>query len=79
MKIPAVSSTHVVRCLGQIGFAQAVHQGKGSHVALFKVDTHGQKRLVIVPRRDPVPAGTLHSIMRQSGLSREEFIELLTR
>ena len=74
--IPVVSSTHVVRCLGQIGFADAVHQGKVSHVARFKVDTHGQKRLVIVPRRDPVPAGTLHSIKKPTGLSREEFIEL---
>ena len=79
MKVPVVSSTHVVRCLMQIGFVQAVHQGKGSHVALFKLDKQGQKRLVVVPRRDPLPAGTLHSIMKQSGLPREEFIELLTR
>jgi predicted RNA binding protein YcfA (HicA-like mRNA interferase family) len=79
VKIPVVSSMHVVRCLRQIGFVPAVHQGKGSHVALFKIDQQGQKRLVIVPRRDPLPAGTLHSIMKQSGLSREEFIGLLTR
>lgn len=79
MKLPVVSSEHVVRGLRRAGFADAVHQGKVSHVARFKVDAHGQKRLVIVPRRDPVPAGTLHSIMRQNGLSREEFIELLTR
>ena len=79
MKAPVVSSTHMIRCLRRIGFVEAVHQGKGSHVVLFKLDEQGQKRLVIVPRRDPVPAGTLHSIMKQSGLSREAFVELLAR
>jgi predicted RNA binding protein YcfA (HicA-like mRNA interferase family) len=79
VKLPVVSSAHLVRSLRRAGFADAVHQGKGSHVALFKIDEHGHKRLVIVPRRDPVPAGTLLSIMKQIGLSREEFIELLTR
>lgn len=79
MKLPVVSSAHVVRCLKRARFVEAVHQGKGSHVALFKLDEQGQKRLVIVPRRDPIPAGTLLSIMKQSGMPREEFIDLLAR
>lgn len=79
MKLPVVSSAHVVRCLKRVGFVEAAHQGKGSHVALFTLDAQGQKRLVIVPRRDPIPAGTLHSLMKQSGLPRDEFIDLLVR
>jgi len=31
-------------------------------------------RLVIVPKRKSLPGGTLHAILDQAGLTREEFL-----
>jgi predicted RNA binding protein YcfA (HicA-like mRNA interferase family) len=42
------------------------------------VDTTGQKLLVIVPKRDILPIGTLLSIMRQGKFTREEFMDMLS-
>jgi predicted RNA binding protein YcfA (HicA-like mRNA interferase family) len=77
--IPQVSSTKLIKAFLSIGFGYAPHRGKGSHTALYRIDPQGVKRLVIIPKRDPLPTGTLHSIMKQAGMSREEFIELLER
>ncbi|MDV2481318.1 type II toxin-antitoxin system HicA family toxin [Methanoculleus sp. Wushi-C6] len=59
-----------------IGFEYAPHRGKGSHVALYKIGNDGSKLLVIVPRRDPIPQGTLLSILKQARLTKEEFLDL---
>jgi len=60
------------------GFTDARYQGKGSHTALIRIDNTSQKLLVIIPKRDILPIGTLLSIMRQGKFTREEFIEILT-
>ncbi len=78
MKLPRVSSSRVVSQLKKRGFTEACHQGKGSHAALIRIDETGQKLLVIVPKRDILPIGTLLSIMRQGKFTREEFLEILT-
>jgi predicted RNA binding protein YcfA (HicA-like mRNA interferase family) len=78
VKLPRVSSAHLISELKKRGFIEARHQGKGSHTALIKTDDTGQKLLVIVPKRDILPIGTLLSIMRQGKFTREEFIEILT-
>jgi predicted RNA binding protein YcfA (HicA-like mRNA interferase family) len=52
--------------------------GKGSHTALIRIDNTGQKLLLIIPKRDILPIGTLLSIMRQGKFTRDEFIEILT-
>ncbi|MFO1532626.1 MAG: type II toxin-antitoxin system HicA family toxin [Thermoplasmatota archaeon] len=49
---------------------------KGSHIRL-KRETGGTKRIVIVPNHAEITPGTLGSIIRQSGLSKEEFIRLI--
>jgi len=54
----------------------APHQGKGSHIALYKRNPNGEKLLVIVPKRDPVPRGTLLSILKQAHMTKDEFLEL---
>jgi predicted RNA binding protein YcfA (HicA-like mRNA interferase family) len=77
--IPQVSSAKLIKACISIGFEYAPHRGKGSHTALYRIDPRGVKRLVIIPKRDRLPTGTLHSIMKQAGMSREEFIELLER
>jgi predicted RNA binding protein YcfA (HicA-like mRNA interferase family) len=78
VKLPRVSSSHVISELKKRGFTDARYQGKGSHTALIRVDTTGQKLLVIVPKRDILPIGTLLSIMRQGKFTREEFMDMLS-
>jgi len=78
VKLPRVSSACVISQLKKRGFTEACHQGKGSHTALIRIDETGQKLLVIVPKRDILPIGTLLSIMRQGKFTREEFLEILT-
>ncbi len=76
-KLPSVSSNKIIKRLLKAGFDYAPIKGKGSHIALVRVGNHGEKYLVIIPKRDPVPKGTLISIIKQSGLTREEFIKLM--
>jgi hypothetical protein len=59
------------------GRVRAPDRGKGSHRAFFRVEASGRTRLVIVPQGKDIPRGTTMSILDQSGLSREAFIELL--
>ena len=76
-KLPTISATKLIRKLLKGGFQDAPKRGKGSHRALIRRDKEGKTHLVIIPMRDPIPKGTLLSIIKQSGLSREEFIKLL--
>lgn len=73
MKLPVVSSEKVVKALGKIGF-EPDHQ-KGSHLVLRK--TVSPFTRIVVPKRNPLPKGTLRAIIRQAGLNRDEFIKLL--
>lgn len=78
-KLRVLSGDDVCRILLSHGFAKG--RQKGSHVALQRViltkDEGGvearQTITVIVPLHDEVKRGTLASIIRQSGLSRELF------
>ena len=76
-KLPSVSSEKIIKKLLKAGFDYAPIKSKGSHRALVRVDSHDEKHLVIIPKRDPVPKGTLISIIKQSGMTREEFIKLM--
>lgn len=77
-KLPLVSSEKIMRSLLKAGFDYAPVKGKGSHTALVREGLHGEKFLVIIPKRNPIPKGTLISIIKQSGYSRDEFIKLIS-
>ncbi|RLI77971.1 hypothetical protein DRP05_08610 [Archaeoglobales archaeon] len=77
MKLPSVSYSDVIKALSRAGFTYAPKRGKGSHIAMYKIDENGKRRLVIIPRKKNIPKGTLLSILKQAGLSKEEFLELL--
>lgn len=77
-KLPILSSKQVVRALRMAGFTKAPKRGKGSHLAFVKKDG-GKTRLVIVPDRNEIPKGTLLAILEQSGLTKDEFVELLKK
>ena len=76
-KLPSISSNKIIKRLLKAGFDYAPIKGKGSHIALVRVGNHGEKFLVIIPKRDPVPKGTMMSIIKQSGVTREDFIKLM--
>lgn len=78
-KLPVVSSDDVIKALKKGGFEYAPKRGKGSHMALYKIDENGRKLLVIVPKRRELPKGTLLSILQQANLSKDDFIELLKK
>jgi predicted RNA binding protein YcfA (HicA-like mRNA interferase family) len=63
----------VIKLLNRQGFS-VVHQ-RGSHIYLR--DQVG-KHKVSVPRQDPIKIGTLLSIIEQAGLTREEFIKMIS-
>ena len=75
-KLPLISSDAIIRRLKRAGFEPAPHQGKGSHYALHKRTADGERLLAIIPKRDPVPRGTLLSILKQAHLTKDEFAEL---
>lgn len=75
-KLPQTSSKKLIRRLLKAGFQYAPVKGKGSHTALVRYDDN-RPYLVIIPHRDPIPKGTLLSIIKQSGLSKEKFLGLL--
>jgi predicted RNA binding protein YcfA (HicA-like mRNA interferase family) len=61
-----------VKALAQIGFYQKRQQG--SHIILRRDDPFTQ---VVVPDHKELDRGTLRAIIRQAGLSVEDFLGLL--
>lgn len=68
-KLPGVNHLDAVRALEKAGFTVA-RQGK--HIVM----TDGS-RIVTVPRHNPVNAITMGKIVRDAGLTNDEFRELL--
>jgi predicted RNA binding protein YcfA (HicA-like mRNA interferase family) len=72
-KLPLVSGREVVKALAKIGYER--DRQRGSHIVLRQVaEPH---RRITVPDHDEIAKGTLHSIIRESGLTVEEFMGLL--
>lgn len=73
LKLPAISSEKMIKALEKIGF-KIGHQ-KGSHIVLRKNIQPFSR--IVVPRRNTIAKGTIGAIVRQSGLTREEFFDCL--
>ncbi len=71
--LPCVSGREVVKALGKVGIAFD-HQ-PGSHIALRH--TSPPHRRITVPDHREVAKGTLRAIIRQAGLTVDEFKKLL--
>lgn len=63
----------VCRRLEAAGFSEVSQ--KGSHVKFSKVTPTGT-RIVIVPKHSEVKVGTIRSILRQAGITPEEWDNL---
>jgi len=73
-KLPRLSGKEVIKALSKAGFVSA--RQKGSHVILIKQTGEG-KIVTVVPLHSEIDTGTLLEIIRQSKLTREEFLALL--
>ena len=72
-KLPVVSGQDAVRALKKIGYL--VDHQTGSHIILRQSDP--PHRRLTVPNHTELAKGTLRSIIRQAGLTVEEFSALL--
>jgi predicted RNA binding protein YcfA (HicA-like mRNA interferase family) len=71
-KLPQVSGKRCIDALKRAGFREVRHES--SHVYVRRDDPFAQ---ISVPDHKTLKKGTLHKIIRQAGLTVEEFIELL--
>jgi predicted RNA binding protein YcfA (HicA-like mRNA interferase family) len=71
-KLPVVSGAECVKTLGKAGFI--VHRQRGSHITMVRKLPPSQ---TTIPNHKELDRGTLRAIIRQAGLTVEEFIELL--
>ena len=72
MKLPLVSGEQVIKLLQKEGFSFT--RQKGSHISLHKKLDDETTILVVVPRKSEIKRGTLLSIIKQSGMNRDDFI-----
>ena len=71
MKLSVLSGKEVVRALSKIGYY--VRDQKGSHVHL----RHSYRKPLTVPTHQEIAKGTLRAIIKDAGLTVEEFVELI--
>jgi len=73
-ELPALRAREVVRILERAGFVR--WRQKGSHLTMFRTT---DRRSLTVPMhfRKTVPKGTLHAIIKQAGLTTEQFSDLM--
>jgi predicted RNA binding protein YcfA (HicA-like mRNA interferase family) len=70
--LPRISGRECVAALSKVGFV--VKRQHGSHIILRRDEPWGQ---LIVPDHRELDRGTLRTIIRQAGLSVDEFNRLL--
>ncbi len=74
-KLPAVRPREVIRFLEQNGFV--LDRTSGSHLIYYHPSS---RRRAVVPRHNrDIPKGTLLSLLREAGFTRDEMIAFLTR
>ena len=73
-RLPQVSGRKVATALVRTGFTLLKKRGKGSHLFLFRGDP---PTAITVPNHRVVRRGTLRAIIRQAGLTVDEFNQLL--
>ena len=72
-ELPRISGREVVKALTKIGYEQ--DRQRGSHIILRQ--TASPHRRVTVPDHKEIAKGTLRAIIRETGLTVDEFKDLL--
>jgi predicted RNA binding protein YcfA (HicA-like mRNA interferase family) len=70
-RLPVCSAQDAVRAFCGLGY-EVDHQ-TGSHIIL----RHPQMRRLTVPNHRELAKGTLRALIREAGLTKEEFVKLL--
>ena len=68
-KLPGIQHSRAVKAFEKAGF-QVIREGK--HISMAKDD-----RIIIIPRNNPINAFTMAGIIKDAGLTIEEFKKLL--
>ena len=71
-RLPLVSGAEIVRALERIGFV--VLRQRGSHIILRRGSMG-----CVVPNHREIKLGTLGGILKQAGISADEFLEALRK
>jgi predicted RNA binding protein YcfA (HicA-like mRNA interferase family) len=71
--LPRISGREAVKALGKIGYA--FDYQRGSHIVLRQATP--PHRRITIPDHSEVAKGTLRAIIRQVGISVDEFIALV--
>jgi len=71
-KLPVISGRECIKALENAGFC--IKRQEGSHIVMRRDDPFTQ---VVIPNHKELDRGTLRAIIRQAGLSSNEFLKLL--
>ena len=72
-KLPVISGIKAVKALTRVGFS--IDHQTGSHIIMRK---DGSKSVTIsVPKHKEMKAGTLRILIKQAGLTVDDFVKLL--
>ena len=74
MKFPIdASKQKVIKALEKLGFRIV---RIGTHISMFRENQDGSKTSLTMPNHEKIKGSTLRVICRQSGIKRDEFLEL---
>jgi predicted RNA binding protein YcfA (HicA-like mRNA interferase family) len=73
VKLPVVSGSEAVKAFGKAGYE--LDEQHGSHIILRRTDP--PNRRLSVPNHKELAKGTLRALIREAGLTVEEFTKLL--
>lgn len=71
-KLPRVSGVEAIKAFGRLGWRVA--RQRGSHVTLVK---EGTQLILTVPLHSELDRGTLRRLIRDAGVTVEEFVDAL--
>ena len=72
-RLPAISGREAVRAFEHLGYE--VDRQRGSHMILRQIEA--PHRRLTVPNHKTVAKGTLRSLIRQAGITVDEFVNSL--
>jgi predicted RNA binding protein YcfA (HicA-like mRNA interferase family) len=72
-ELPVISGREAVQAFGRVGYQ--TDRQRGSHIVLRQAEP--PHRRLTIPDHKELKKGTLRALIRQSGLSVDEFVALL--
>jgi predicted RNA binding protein YcfA (HicA-like mRNA interferase family) len=69
-ELPALHLRDIVRAFSRAGYTPLPGRGKGSHIAMAAPDG---SHILIIPSHGDVKRGTLRALIRQAGMTVEQF------